>query len=92
MRIRIKAHRFLNSCRFKKGLWKKTTPKGLKLKKLVEGPDGTLTQDTSYVGDNAWDDETDETTMGNVKDITDINVRLNTEEKRVLQEGLGVSG
>ncbi|KAM7532394.1 hypothetical protein LguiB_035804 [Lonicera macranthoides] len=80
-----------NIRKFKKGLWRKTTPKGLKLKKLVEGPDGTLTQDASYVGDNAWDDETDETTMGNVNDITDINVRVNTEEKRVLQKGLGVS-
>ncbi|KAK4439554.1 ATP-dependent zinc metalloprotease FTSH 12, chloroplastic [Sesamum alatum] len=31
-----------NVRKFKQGLWRKSTPKGLKLKKFVEGPDGSL--------------------------------------------------
>ncbi|KAJ6324916.1 hypothetical protein OIU76_012079 [Salix suchowensis] len=38
----------INIRKFKKGMWRKTTPKGLKMKKFIEGPDGTLIQDTSY--------------------------------------------
>ncbi|KAJ0099440.1 hypothetical protein Patl1_20821 [Pistacia atlantica] len=33
-----------NIRKFKKGMWRKTTPEGLKLKKYIEGPDGTLIQ------------------------------------------------
>lgn len=78
------------SDRFKKGLWRKTTPKGLKLKKLIEGPDGTLTHDSSYVGENAWDDDV-ETSQDDVKDTINQDGSLNTEEKKPLQD-LGISG
>lgn len=78
-----------NIRKFKKGLWRKTTPKGLKLKKLIEGPDGTLTHDSSYVGENAWDDDV-ETSQDDVKDTINWDERLNTEEKKPLQD-LGIS-
>ncbi|KAK0596406.1 hypothetical protein LWI29_015379 [Acer saccharum] len=39
-----------NIRKFKKSVWRKTAPKGLKLKKFIEGPDGTLIHDNSYVG------------------------------------------
>ncbi|CAN1160373.1 ATP-dependent zinc metalloprotease FTSH 12, chloroplastic [Linum perenne] len=47
----------VNIRKFKKGVWKKTIPKGLKMKKFIKGPDGTLVRDTSYVGEDAWDDD-----------------------------------
>ena len=30
-------------------------PKGLKMKKFIERPDGTIVHDSSYVGEDAWD-------------------------------------
>lgn len=75
--------------RFKKGLWRKTTPKGLKLKKFIEGPGGTHIHDTSYVGEDAWDDGMSEE---NVKKIINHNERLNAEDKMVLKEDQGISG
>uniref|UniRef100_A0A5B7C9M2 AAA+ ATPase domain-containing protein n=1 Tax=Davidia involucrata TaxID=16924 RepID=A0A5B7C9M2_DAVIN len=79
-----------NIRKFKKGMWRKTTPKGLKLKKFIEGPDGTLIHDSSYVGEDAWDDDP-EPPQDNVKEIIDNDVRLNKEQKKVLREDLGVS-
>ncbi|KAL3503755.1 hypothetical protein ACH5RR_038204 [Cinchona calisaya] len=78
-----------NVRKFKKGLWRKTTPKGLKLKKFIEGPDGTLIHDSSYVGEDAWDD--DDRPKDNVKDIIDHDMKLNTEDKKVLKEDFGIS-
>ncbi|RAL41099.1 hypothetical protein DM860_008797 [Cuscuta australis] len=46
-----------NIKRFKKGLWRKSIPKGLKLKKFIEGPDGSLIHDSSYAGEHAWEDD-----------------------------------
>ena len=70
-------------------------PKGLKMKKFIEGPEGTLIHDTSYVAEDAWDDEDDDdatVSKNKVKEIIDRDGRLNTENKRELQEELGLSG
>ena len=66
-------------------------PKGLKLKKFIEGPDGTLVHDSSYVGEDAWDDDL-EHPQDNVKQIIDNDVKLNAEEKKELKEDLSISG
>lgn len=80
-----------NIRKFKKSIWRKTTPKGLKLKKFVEGPDGTLIHDSSYVGENAWDDDP-EPLEENMKQIIDKDAKLDFEEKKELGEELGISG
>ncbi|KAJ0256660.1 ATP-dependent zinc metalloprotease FTSH 12 [Hirschfeldia incana] len=80
-----------NIDKFKRNMWRKTTPKGLKLKRFVEAPDGTLVHDSSYVGENAWDDDL-ETTEGSLKKIIDRNARIQTEAKKKLSQDLGVSG
>ncbi|TKY68583.1 ATP-dependent zinc metalloprotease FTSH 12 [Spatholobus suberectus] len=80
-----------NIKRFKKGMWKKTMPKGLKMKKLIERPDGTLVHDTSYVGEDAWEDD-QEAPEERVKQIIEDDERLNKEEKKELTKGLGISG
>ncbi|CAK9174997.1 unnamed protein product [Ilex paraguariensis] len=79
-----------NVRKYKKSMWRKTTPKGLKLKKFIEGPDGTLVHDSSYVGEDAWDDDT-EPPQENVKQIIDQDATLNTKEKQVLKDNLGIS-
>ncbi|XP_021299489.1 ATP-dependent zinc metalloprotease FTSH 12, chloroplastic [Herrania umbratica] len=80
-----------NIGKFKKSLWRKTIPKGLKLKKFIEGPNGMLIHDSSYVGENAWDDDP-EPSKENVKQIIDNDARLNAEEKEELSKDLGFSG
>lgn len=80
-----------NIQRFKKGMWKKTMPKGLKMKKLIKRPDGTLVHDTSYVGEDAWEDDR-EAPEERVKQIIEDDERLNKEEKKELTKGLGISG
>ncbi|GAY42487.1 hypothetical protein CUMW_067240 [Citrus unshiu] len=75
---------------FKKGLWRKTTPKGLKLKKFIERPDGTLVHDSSYVGEDAWVDDP-EPPSENVKQVIESNSRLTAEDKEKLKEDLGIS-
>ena len=77
--------------RFKKSVRRKTAPKGLKLKKFIEGPDGTLIHDSSYVGEDAWVDDP-EPPQDSVKQVIDNNVRLSAEEKKKLTEDLGISG
>lgn len=72
-------------------MWRKVTPKGLKMKKFVEGPDGTLVHDSSYVGEDAWDDDP-QLPQDNVKQFIDSDVKLNPEEKKELKEDLGISG
>ena len=72
-------------------MWRKTTPKGLKLKKFIEGPDGTLIHDSSYVGEDAWDDDP-EPPQDDVREIIENDVKLKTEEKNVLREDLEISG
>lgn len=80
-----------HSYRYKQGLWRKVTPKGLKLKKFVEGPDGTLIHDSSFVGENAWEDDA-EKAQNSIKEIIEQDTKLNVEDKKVLQEDLGLSG
>lgn len=66
-------------------------PKGLKMKRIIEGPDGTLVHDSSYVGEDAWDDDL-ERPQDSVKQIIDSDVKLNAEEKKELKEDLSISG
>ena len=66
-------------------------PKGLKMKRFIEGPDGTLVHDSSYVGEDAWDDDL-ECPQDSVKQIIDSDVKLNAEEKKELKEDLSISG
>lgn len=66
-------------------------PKGLKMKRFIEGPDGTLVHDSSYVGEDAWDDDL-ERPQDSVKQIIDSDVKLNAEEKKELKEDLSISG
>ncbi|KAK9077658.1 hypothetical protein SSX86_005995 [Deinandra increscens subsp. villosa] len=83
-----------NIRKYKKGLWRKSMPKGLKMKKFIEGPEGALIQDTSYVGENAWDDdENDDATAykNKVKEMIDHDAKLKTLDKKELQEELGLS-
>ncbi|XP_038901176.1 ATP-dependent zinc metalloprotease FTSH 12, chloroplastic isoform X1 [Benincasa hispida] len=80
-----------NIRKFKKGLWRKTTPKGLKIKKFIEGTDGTLVKDSSYVGEDAWDDDS-EPLQENVKKIIDSDEKFKGDEKEKLKEQLGISG
>lgn len=72
-------------------MWRKTTPKGLKMKKFIEGPDGTLIRDTSFVGEDAWDDDP-EPPEENIKQLIDNDVKLDAEKKKKLKEDLGISG
>ncbi|CAA0842133.1 ATP-dependent zinc metalloprotease FTSH 12-chloroplastic [Striga hermonthica] len=71
-----------NVRRFKQGMWRKATPKGLKLKKLVEGPDGTLLHDSSFVGENAWEDDAEKAQKG-IKELVEQEIDLNKEDKNV---------
>ncbi|CAL5392167.1 unnamed protein product [Camellia sinensis] len=79
-----------NVRKFKKGMWRKTTPKGLKLKKFIEGPHGTLIHDSSYAGEDAWDDDP-ESPQDNLRGIIEKDVKLDTEEKKVLSKDLRIS-
>ena len=58
------------------------------MKKLIERPDGTLVHDTSYVGEDAWENDEEE----RVKQIIEDDERLSKEEKKELTKGLGISG
>lgn len=79
-----------NVKKFKQGLWRKATPKGMKLKRFVEGPDGVLVHDSSFVGESAWEDDADKA-QESIKGIIQQDPRLNTEDKKALQEDLGLS-
>lgn len=81
----------LFACRFKKSIWRKTAPKGLKMKRFIEGPDGTLIHDSSYVGEDAWIDDP-EPPIDSIKTVIDNNERLSEEDKKKLSEDLGISG
>ncbi|XP_031115076.1 ATP-dependent zinc metalloprotease FTSH 12, chloroplastic isoform X2 [Ipomoea triloba] len=79
-----------NIKRFNKGLWRKNIPKGLKLKKFIEGPDGDLIHDSSYVGEHAWEDDSGGPEH-NIKEIIDREVAMNSETKEALKEDIGIS-
>lgn len=61
------------------------------MKKLIERPDGTLVHDTTYVGEDAWEDD-QETPEEHVKQIIKDDERLNRQEKKELTKDLGISG
>ncbi|XP_020574071.1 ATP-dependent zinc metalloprotease FTSH 12, chloroplastic [Phalaenopsis equestris] len=75
---------------FKKGMWRKTMPKGLIVKKFTKGLGGTYIQDNSYVGEDAWDDDI-ETSQGVVSGIFDKDTRLSHDKKEDIKEDLGFS-
>ncbi|GAV73495.1 AAA domain-containing protein/Peptidase_M41 domain-containing protein [Cephalotus follicularis] len=80
-----------NIRKFKKGIWRKTTPKGLKMKKFIRGPSGSVIHDNSYVGEDAWDDDP-EPAEDNLKQVIDSDARFSAEEKRELKKELGLAG
>lgn len=61
------------------------------MKKFIERPDGTIVHDSSFVGEDAWDDDP-ELPQENIKQILDSDVKLKPEEKKELKEELGISG
>ncbi|CAO2826024.1 unnamed protein product [Amaranthus hypochondriacus] len=79
-----------NIRRLKKGMWRKTMPKGLKMKKFVEGPNGTLIHDSSYVGEDAWDDDT-ERPLENMEGIIKSDSSLSTQDKHAVKSQIGIS-
>ncbi|KAH0454294.1 hypothetical protein IEQ34_016218 [Dendrobium chrysotoxum] len=79
-----------NVKKFKKGMWRKAMPKGLIIKKFTKGPGGTYIQDNSYIGEVAWDDDT-ETCRGVVSGTIDKDTRLSLEQKEVIKEDSGFS-
>lgn len=91
MFIQIRAANLSPYIRFKKSVWRKTTPKGLRMKKFVEAPDGTLIPDHSFVGEDAWNDET-ELLEENMKEIINNNVQLKASEKKEIRQELGIQG
>lgn len=66
-------------------------PKGLIIKKFTEGPGGTYIQDNSYVGEDAWDDDT-KISQDVVSGIIDKDTLLSHEKKEEIKEDLGFSG
>ncbi|KAF9604885.1 hypothetical protein IFM89_011167 [Coptis chinensis] len=66
-------------------------PKGLKMKFFMEGPDGEMIQDTSYVGKDAWDDDP-EISQQNIEQIINSDGRLSSQEKDNLKKDLSISG
>ncbi|KAK9133891.1 hypothetical protein Scep_013419 [Stephania cephalantha] len=79
-----------NIRKLKKGIWRKTMPKGLKMKKFIEGPGGALIHDPSYVGEDAWDDDP-ETHHENVRQAIEDDAILSPDQKKKLKEELGIS-
>ncbi|KAJ3698854.1 hypothetical protein LUZ61_002559 [Rhynchospora tenuis] len=80
-----------NIRKLKKGMWRKTMPKGLKMKKFVEGPGGTFIEDTSFVGEDAWDDDPESLQQETIKMIEN-NTNLSLEQKEELKKCLGLTG
>ncbi|XP_024020237.1 ATP-dependent zinc metalloprotease FTSH 12, chloroplastic [Morus notabilis] len=80
-----------NVRKFKKSIWRKTTSKGLKMKKFIERPDGTIVRDSSFVGEDAWDDDP-ELPQENIMQILDGDTKLKPEEKKEVKQELGISG
>lgn len=61
------------------------------MKKFIKGPSGTLIHDSSYVGEDAWDDDP-KPSQDKVKQIIDSDVKLSAEDKKELKEELGITG
>ncbi|KAG0496156.1 hypothetical protein HPP92_000847 [Vanilla planifolia] len=79
-----------NVRKFKMGIWRKTMPKGLIIRKFTKGPGGTYIQDSSYVGEDAWDGDI-EASEEHGTSLIDKSVRSNQEQKEELKEDLHVS-
>lgn len=91
MEVLIPAPTPTNIRKFKKVVWRKTMPKGLKIKKFIERPDGTLVHDSTFVGEDAWEND-QESSDEHVKQIVGDEERLNSEEKNELTKDLAISG
>lgn len=72
-------------------MWRKATPKGLKIMKFIEGSSGQLIQDKSYVGEDAWDEDP-EPPEDALSKIIDREKTLSLEDKKSLKENLGIPG
>ncbi|XP_011628477.1 ATP-dependent zinc metalloprotease FTSH 12, chloroplastic [Amborella trichopoda] len=81
----------INVRKFKKGMWRKTMPKGLRMKKFIEGPDGILIHDNSYVGEDAWEEDP-APSQEDVAKMIDQETSLDPEQRKELKEELGIRG
>lgn len=79
-----------NIRKLKKGMWRKTLPKGLKIKKFVEGPNGTMIYDSTYIGEDAWEDDV-KRPLENVKGIIDSDASLTADAKEEVKRDFGIS-
>lgn len=79
-----------NIRKLKKGMWRKTMPKGLKIKKFVEGSNRTMIYDSTYIGEDAWEDDI-EHPLENTKGIIDGDASLNTDAKKAVKKEFGIS-
>lgn len=61
------------------------------MKKFFERPDGTLVHDTTYVGENAWEDD-QESFAEHVEQTIEVDERSDSEEKEELTKDLAISG
>lgn len=62
------------------------------MKKLIEEPDGTITRDSSYVGEDAWDDDDVETPINYDKQAIKYDEELSAAESKSLQGDLEILG
>lgn len=66
-------------------------PKGLKLKKYIEGPDGVLIHDDSYIGEDAWEDDLDPA-QERIAQAIQSDEKLDEIQKEEIQKDLGITG
>ncbi|KAL8152458.1 hypothetical protein V2J09_010218 [Rumex salicifolius] len=71
-----------NLRKLKKGIWRKSLPKGLRMKKFIEEPDGTVIHDSTYIGEDAWNDEAG-SPPENVKQILGRDVSSSLQDSKV---------
>lgn len=62
------------------------------MKKFIEEPDGTITRDSSYVGEDAWDDDDVENPNNFGKQTIKNDRELSTEDNKTLQGDSEISG
>lgn len=62
------------------------------MKKFIEEPDGTITRDSSYVGEDAWEDDDADTSNNYEKQTTKYDGELSAQGEKSLQRDLEISG
>lgn len=73
----------------KKGLWRRYMPEGLKVNKYYLGPDGAYHHSKDYVGQDAWDDDSQSSQL-ELEKVNDEDDDSNEEQKQELKKDLGL--